>query len=51
MLVLRDGGLYLYNYRSIKKDDIFTDIIIGYKIKPSVNTILKNENIEDYLKR
>ena len=31
MLVLRDGGLYLYNYRSIKKGDMSADIIIGYK--------------------
>ena len=51
MLALKDKGLYLYNYRSIKKSDIFIDIIINYKIRSSVNTILKNENIENYLKR
>ena len=27
------------------------DIIVGYKMRPSVNTILKNENTENYLKR
>ena len=51
MLVLKDRGLYLYNYRSIRKGDIFIDIIIGYRIRPSANTILENENTEDYLKR
>ena len=30
---------------------MFADMIVGYKIKPSVNTILKNENAENYLKR
>ena len=51
MPVLKDRRLYLYNYRSIKKGDMSADMIVGYKIRPSVNTILKNENIEDYLKR
>ena len=51
MPALRDERPYLYNYRSIKKGDISADIIISYKIRPSVNTILKNENIENYLKR
>ena len=51
MPALKDKRLYLYNYRSIRKDDISIDIIVGYKIRPSVNTILKNENTENYLKR
>ena len=51
MLVLKDERLYLYNYRLIRKNDISTDMIVSYKIKSSANTILENENIEDYLKR
>ena len=51
MPALRDRGPYLYNYRSIKKGDISVDMIVGYKMRSSVNTILKNENVEDYLKR
>ena len=27
------------------------DIIVGYKIRPNVNIMLENENVEDYLKR
>ena len=51
MLALRDEKSYLYNYRSIKKGDMSIDIIVGYKIKSNVNTMLENENIENYLKR
>ena len=51
MLVLRDEESYLYNYRSIKKGNISADMIVSYRMRPSVNTMLENENAENYLKR
>ena len=50
MPAFRDKKPCLYNYRSIRTGDMSADMIVGYKIRPSANTILKNENIEDYLK-